>query len=128
MNAVHRVVRPRLTIYVCQESQQTREQQVKHENGDATANTFFGEYMFVATIHGWNFKFRTGGLRIEQLGGIVRLITKSQYHCIINIKNWNKKCICNLSTPQMHTKRRTYLQIRSHCFGMSLYCMPVSSV
>uniref|UniRef100_A0A8C4GTH6 Transcription factor CP2 n=1 Tax=Dicentrarchus labrax TaxID=13489 RepID=A0A8C4GTH6_DICLA len=29
-----RVVRPRLTIYVCQESQQTRDQQVKHENGD----------------------------------------------------------------------------------------------
>uniref|UniRef100_A0A6D2WVF3 Transcription factor CP2 n=1 Tax=Takifugu rubripes TaxID=31033 RepID=A0A6D2WVF3_TAKRU len=36
-----RVVRPRLTIYVCQESQQTREQQVKHENGDAAINTFF---------------------------------------------------------------------------------------
>uniref|UniRef100_A0A8C4FGA7 Transcription factor CP2 n=1 Tax=Dicentrarchus labrax TaxID=13489 RepID=A0A8C4FGA7_DICLA len=35
------VVRPRLTIYVCQESQQTRDQQVKHENGDAAANTFF---------------------------------------------------------------------------------------
>uniref|UniRef100_A0A3Q3H0P3 Transcription factor CP2-like n=3 Tax=Labrus TaxID=30799 RepID=A0A3Q3H0P3_9LABR len=35
------VVRPRLTIYVCQESQQTREQQTKHENGDAAANTFF---------------------------------------------------------------------------------------
>lgn len=38
-----RVVRPRLTIYVCQESQQTREQQVKHENGDAAINTFFGQ-------------------------------------------------------------------------------------
>uniref|UniRef100_A0A673CUF6 Grh/CP2 DB domain-containing protein n=1 Tax=Sphaeramia orbicularis TaxID=375764 RepID=A0A673CUF6_9TELE len=36
-----RVVRPRLTIYVCQESQQAREQQTKHENGDAAANTFF---------------------------------------------------------------------------------------
>uniref|UniRef100_G3PA42 Transcription factor CP2 n=2 Tax=Gasterosteus aculeatus aculeatus TaxID=481459 RepID=G3PA42_GASAC len=36
-----RVVRPRLTIYVCQESQQPREQQPKHENGDAAANTFF---------------------------------------------------------------------------------------
>lgn len=36
-----RVVRPRLTIYVCQESQQAREQQLKHENGDAAANTFF---------------------------------------------------------------------------------------
>lgn len=36
-----RVVRPRLTIYVCQESQQAREQQPKHENGDAAANTFF---------------------------------------------------------------------------------------
>uniref|UniRef100_A0A7N8Y220 Transcription factor CP2 n=1 Tax=Mastacembelus armatus TaxID=205130 RepID=A0A7N8Y220_9TELE len=35
------VVRPRLTIYVCQESQQAREQQPKHENGDAAANTFF---------------------------------------------------------------------------------------
>uniref|UniRef100_A0AAQ4QVZ6 Transcription factor CP2 n=1 Tax=Gasterosteus aculeatus aculeatus TaxID=481459 RepID=A0AAQ4QVZ6_GASAC len=35
------VVRPRLTIYVCQESQQPREQQPKHENGDAAANTFF---------------------------------------------------------------------------------------
>lgn len=32
-----RVVRPRLTIYVCQESQQTQDQQSKHENGDATA-------------------------------------------------------------------------------------------
>uniref|UniRef100_A0A8C8F4V6 Grh/CP2 DB domain-containing protein n=1 Tax=Oncorhynchus tshawytscha TaxID=74940 RepID=A0A8C8F4V6_ONCTS len=30
-----RVVRPRLTVYVCQESQQAREQQQKHENGDA---------------------------------------------------------------------------------------------
>uniref|UniRef100_A0A672FEJ7 Transcription factor CP2 n=1 Tax=Salarias fasciatus TaxID=181472 RepID=A0A672FEJ7_SALFA len=35
------VVRPRLTIYVCQESQQAREQQLKHENGDASASTFF---------------------------------------------------------------------------------------
>uniref|UniRef100_A0A8C8DDC9 Transcription factor CP2 n=1 Tax=Oryzias sinensis TaxID=183150 RepID=A0A8C8DDC9_9TELE len=35
-----RAVRPRLTIYVCQESQQAREQQPKHENGDA-ASTFY---------------------------------------------------------------------------------------
>uniref|UniRef100_A0A671S2K1 Transcription factor CP2-like n=1 Tax=Sinocyclocheilus anshuiensis TaxID=1608454 RepID=A0A671S2K1_9TELE len=36
------VVRPRLTIYVCQESQQqTREQHQKHENGDGSSNTFF---------------------------------------------------------------------------------------
>uniref|UniRef100_A0A3B3VBS8 Transcription factor CP2 n=1 Tax=Poecilia latipinna TaxID=48699 RepID=A0A3B3VBS8_9TELE len=32
-----RVVRPRLTIYVCQESQQARDHQPKHENGDAAA-------------------------------------------------------------------------------------------
>lgn len=48
--AVCRVVRPRLTIYVCQESQQTREQQVKHENGDAAANTFFGQCVFMAHV------------------------------------------------------------------------------
>ncbi|XP_054902438.1 transcription factor CP2 [Poeciliopsis prolifica] len=36
-----RVVRPRLTIYVCQESQQAREHQPKHENGDAAASAFF---------------------------------------------------------------------------------------
>uniref|UniRef100_A0A3Q3DU60 Transcription factor CP2 n=1 Tax=Hippocampus comes TaxID=109280 RepID=A0A3Q3DU60_HIPCM len=36
-----RVVRPRLTIYVCQESQQARDQQIKHENGDAANITFF---------------------------------------------------------------------------------------
>uniref|UniRef100_A0A673W9D2 Transcription factor CP2 n=1 Tax=Salmo trutta TaxID=8032 RepID=A0A673W9D2_SALTR len=36
-----RVVRPRLTVYVCQESQQAREQQQKHENGDAASSTFF---------------------------------------------------------------------------------------
>ncbi|MBN3317780.1 TFCP2 factor, partial [Atractosteus spatula] len=37
-----RVVRPRLTVYVCQESQQIREQQQqKHENGDAANQTFF---------------------------------------------------------------------------------------
>ena len=41
------MVRPRLTIYVCQESQQAREQQPKHENGDAAANTFFGRSTFV---------------------------------------------------------------------------------
>uniref|UniRef100_A0AAX7SDP5 Grh/CP2 DB domain-containing protein n=1 Tax=Astatotilapia calliptera TaxID=8154 RepID=A0AAX7SDP5_ASTCA len=35
------VVRPRLTIYVCQESQQAREQHPKHENGDAAASAFF---------------------------------------------------------------------------------------
>uniref|UniRef100_A0A8B9HFG7 Transcription factor CP2 n=1 Tax=Astyanax mexicanus TaxID=7994 RepID=A0A8B9HFG7_ASTMX len=34
------VVRPRLTIYVCQESQQAREQQ-KHENGDGSSSAFF---------------------------------------------------------------------------------------
>lgn len=39
-----RVVRPRLTIYVCQESQQGREQHQKHENGDGTSNTFFGKF------------------------------------------------------------------------------------
>uniref|UniRef100_A0A672MKK4 GRHL1/CP2 C-terminal domain-containing protein n=1 Tax=Sinocyclocheilus grahami TaxID=75366 RepID=A0A672MKK4_SINGR len=39
---LYRVVRPRLTIYVCQESQQqTREQHQKHENGDGSSNTFF---------------------------------------------------------------------------------------
>lgn len=43
----HSVVRPRLTVYVCQESQ--REQQVKHENGDAGANTFFGSFMPVTS-------------------------------------------------------------------------------
>uniref|UniRef100_A0A8C7RWB4 Transcription factor CP2 n=1 Tax=Oncorhynchus mykiss TaxID=8022 RepID=A0A8C7RWB4_ONCMY len=37
-----RVVRPRLTVYVCQESQQAREQQQKHDNGDAASSTFFG--------------------------------------------------------------------------------------
>uniref|UniRef100_A0A8C6NW50 Transcription factor CP2 n=1 Tax=Nothobranchius furzeri TaxID=105023 RepID=A0A8C6NW50_NOTFU len=36
-----RVVRPRLTIYVCQESQQAREDHPKHENGEAAASTFF---------------------------------------------------------------------------------------
>ncbi|NXA56302.1 TFCP2 factor, partial [Nothocercus julius] len=37
-----RMVRPRLTIYVCQESQQLRDlQQQKHEDGDATSSTFF---------------------------------------------------------------------------------------
>ncbi|XP_063065139.1 transcription factor CP2 isoform X3 [Engraulis encrasicolus] len=36
-----RVVRPRLTVYVCQESQQAREQQQKHENGDGSSSTFF---------------------------------------------------------------------------------------
>ncbi|KPP78284.1 transcription factor CP2-like [Scleropages formosus] len=35
-----RVVRPRLTIYVCQESQQVREQQ-KQENGDGAGSTFY---------------------------------------------------------------------------------------
>uniref|UniRef100_A0A8C5WQ60 Transcription factor CP2 n=1 Tax=Laticauda laticaudata TaxID=8630 RepID=A0A8C5WQ60_LATLA len=35
-----RMVRPRLTIYVCQESQQLRDQQ-KHEDGDAANGTFF---------------------------------------------------------------------------------------
>nr|XP_056720893.1 alpha-globin transcription factor CP2 [Euleptes europaea] len=35
-----RMVRPRLTIYVCQESQQLRDQQ-KHEDGDAANSTFF---------------------------------------------------------------------------------------
>lgn len=42
-----RVVRPRLTIYVCQESQQAREQHPKHENGDAAASAFFGQCMFI---------------------------------------------------------------------------------
>ncbi|XP_066564373.1 transcription factor CP2 isoform X2 [Amia ocellicauda] len=37
-----RVVRPRLTVYVCQESQQGRDQQLqKQENGDAANSTFF---------------------------------------------------------------------------------------
>ncbi|TRZ00217.1 hypothetical protein DNTS_029908 [Danionella cerebrum] len=36
-----RGVRPRLTIYVCQESQQARDQHQKHENGDGSSNTFF---------------------------------------------------------------------------------------
>ncbi|KAM6394900.1 alpha-globin transcription factor CP2 isoform 1-T1 [Rhynochetos jubatus] len=36
-----RMVRPRLTIYVCQESQQLRDLQQKHEDGDTVASTFF---------------------------------------------------------------------------------------
>uniref|UniRef100_A0A8C7GK73 Transcription factor CP2 n=1 Tax=Oncorhynchus kisutch TaxID=8019 RepID=A0A8C7GK73_ONCKI len=39
-----RVVRPRLTVYVCQESQQAREQQQKHENGD-TASMYHAIYL-----------------------------------------------------------------------------------
>uniref|UniRef100_A0A8D0GL70 Transcription factor CP2 n=1 Tax=Sphenodon punctatus TaxID=8508 RepID=A0A8D0GL70_SPHPU len=35
-----RMVRPRLTIYVCQESQQLRDQQ-KHEDGESANSTFF---------------------------------------------------------------------------------------
>ena len=37
------MVRPRLTIYVCQESQQLQELQKKHEDGDAVTSTFFGK-------------------------------------------------------------------------------------
>ncbi|KAK2513798.1 hypothetical protein Q9233_015325 [Columba guinea] len=37
------MVRPRLTIYVCQESQQLRDLQQKHEDGDAVTSTFFAE-------------------------------------------------------------------------------------
>ncbi|NWR56396.1 TFCP2 factor, partial [Bucorvus abyssinicus] len=36
-----RMVRPRLTIYVCQESQQLRDLQQKHEDADAVTSTFF---------------------------------------------------------------------------------------
>ncbi|XP_010171932.1 transcription factor CP2, partial [Antrostomus carolinensis] len=36
-----RMVRPRLTIYVCQESQQLRDLQQKHEDGDTVSSTFF---------------------------------------------------------------------------------------
>uniref|UniRef100_A0A803WD88 Transcription factor CP2 n=1 Tax=Ficedula albicollis TaxID=59894 RepID=A0A803WD88_FICAL len=35
------MVRPRLTIYVCQESQQVRDPQHEHEDGDGSAGTFF---------------------------------------------------------------------------------------
>lgn len=41
--SVCRMVRPRLTIYVCQESQQLQELQQKHEDGDAVTSTFFGK-------------------------------------------------------------------------------------
>ncbi|KAM6294387.1 alpha-globin transcription factor CP2 isoform 3-T3 [Aegotheles albertisi] len=36
-----RMVQPRLTIYVCQESQQLRDLQQKHEDGDTVTSTFF---------------------------------------------------------------------------------------
>uniref|UniRef100_A0A8C9TD58 Transcription factor CP2 n=1 Tax=Scleropages formosus TaxID=113540 RepID=A0A8C9TD58_SCLFO len=35
------VVRPRLTIYVCQESQQSGDQHHKHENGDSNSSAFY---------------------------------------------------------------------------------------
>ncbi|RLV63563.1 hypothetical protein DV515_00018145 [Chloebia gouldiae] len=35
------MVRPRLTIYVCQESQQVRDPQHEHEDGDGSSGTFF---------------------------------------------------------------------------------------
>lgn len=38
-----RMVRPRLTIYVCQEPQQLRDQQ-KHEDGELANSTFFGKF------------------------------------------------------------------------------------
>ncbi|KAM9514676.1 alpha-globin transcription factor CP2 [Guaruba guarouba] len=38
-----RMVWPRLTIYVCQESQQLRDLQQKHEDGDTVTSTFFGK-------------------------------------------------------------------------------------
>lgn len=44
------MVRPRLTIYVCQESQQLRDLQQKHEDGDAVASTFFGTWGGAGTL------------------------------------------------------------------------------
>lgn len=41
--SAHSMVRPRLTIYVCQESQQLRDLQQKHEDGDTVTSTFFGK-------------------------------------------------------------------------------------
>uniref|UniRef100_A0A8C0VMV7 GRHL1/CP2 C-terminal domain-containing protein n=2 Tax=Cyanistes caeruleus TaxID=156563 RepID=A0A8C0VMV7_CYACU len=35
------MVRPRLTIYVCQESQHGRDPQHEHEDGDSSTGTFF---------------------------------------------------------------------------------------
>ncbi|XP_023687900.1 transcription factor CP2-like isoform X2 [Paramormyrops kingsleyae] len=43
-----RVVRPRLTIYVCQESQQAGDQQQKHENGDGSSSTNGTFYVYHA--------------------------------------------------------------------------------
>ena len=72
VHAVYRVVRPRLTIYVCQESQQAREQQPKHENGDAAANTFFGQCMFVFVVTQSIDLTLIQERMPEKLGGIVR--------------------------------------------------------
>lgn len=46
------MVRPRLTIYVCQESQQLRDLQQKHEDGDAVTSTFFGNWGGAGTVSG----------------------------------------------------------------------------
>ncbi|XP_048856287.1 transcription factor CP2-like isoform X2 [Brienomyrus brachyistius] len=43
-----RVVRPRLTIYVCQESQQAGDHQQKHENGDGSSSTNGTFYVYHA--------------------------------------------------------------------------------
>lgn len=72
---VLRVVRPRLTIYVCQESQQAREQQHKHENGDGANNTFFGVSSIVRKACLQRNRFKTAYGNIFFLPSIV-------YHAI----------------------------------------------
>ena len=56
------MVRPRLTIYVCQESLQLREQQ-KHEDGDSNG-TFFGRSF-------WTGQDRYEGKRRDDLRACV---------------------------------------------------------
>lgn len=108
---VRRVVRPRLTIYVCQESQQTREQQVKHENGDASANTFFGSYTY-GTIDRWSFKTDAGGLGDEQLGGFIHHKMPRPLHD--EVKDWSKIKRVN---SVMEWEKRTRSLWCSRCFS-----------
>lgn len=91
---------------------------MKHENGDASANTFFGSYTY-GTTDRLSFKIDAGGVGAA---GFYPGITKSPTCCTMRLKTGVKIKHVN---SVMAAERRTCLLLCSRCFSISL--LPVTA-
>lgn len=125
------MVRPRLTIYVCQESQQLRDLQQKHEDGDTVTSTFFGKGLWgtAAGTHAWVVARR----RKQQQGSAGRnaaavgLLPRAAVPGVLSSPRASPNKQPGLSIPYQNTLSLRSSSRRVCGFGCQLPCLVLAA-